>query len=219
MYSCRGMNFYHHPVSTFSLKAHAALLEKEVEFTPVLVKLGDPQAQDEYRKIYPLGKVPVLEQADGHLIPESTIIIEYLDDRYQSGTRLIPEDRELARQVRLHDRLFDLYLNEPRVSLMFEHMKPAGQRDEKRIATWTRRIMVTYDLLESAIADAEWVVGDSFSMADLSAAAGLVYAAKMTPFEGYTGIEAYWSRLVERPSIAKVLEEVWPALDHFMNQK
>lgn len=209
------MKFYHHPISTYSLKAHAALLEKEIEFEAIIVNLGDASAHEEYRQIYPLGKVPVLEQADGHLIPESTIIIEYLNDRYTEGQRLIPEDPELARQVRLHDRQFDLYLNDPRVSLIFENMKPKEKRDEKRIAKWARYIELSHQQLGEAIADKEWIVGEEFTMADLAAAAGLMYAQTAMPFDDYPAVGAYWERLQKRPSIAKVLEETWPAFERF----
>ena len=210
------MKFYHHPISTYSLKAHAALLEKEIEFEAVIVNLGDTVAHDEYRQIYPLGKVPVLEQADGHLIPESTIIIEYLDDRYVEGQRLIPEDPELARQVRLYDRQFDLYLNNPRTSLLFEHRKPPEKRNEKHMAQWSHYVALTHQQLERDITEKEWIVGDDFTMADLAATAGLMYAQTVMPIDDYPAIGAYWNRLQQRPSIAKVLEKTWPAYKAFM---
>lgn len=47
-----------------------ALYEKEVDFTLQLVDLQSDTGRNESRKIYPLGKVPLLVREDGWKIPE-----------------------------------------------------------------------------------------------------------------------------------------------------
>src|ERR1700733_12029766 len=107
------MKLYYFPLSTYSQKVLVALYEKGLDFTPEIVSVMDAAAKAEYKaKVNPLGKVPTLVAANGHKIPESTTIIEYLEDNHESsGTRLIPADRAHARLTRFHDRNFDLYLN------------------------------------------------------------------------------------------------------------
>jgi len=102
------VKLYYNPLSTYSQKTLIALYEKQVAFEPVIVNLMSPEGQAEYEKLYPIGKVPMLVLDDDYKIPESTIIIEYLEGHVQSGTRLIPEGTDAARQVRFMDRMSDL---------------------------------------------------------------------------------------------------------------
>ena len=69
------MKLYYFPLSTYLQKALMAFYEKDVSFSPQLVDLRDETKREEYRKIYPLGKIPLLIRDDGWTIPESTIII------------------------------------------------------------------------------------------------------------------------------------------------
>ncbi|GMQ96224.1 MAG: hypothetical protein BMS9Abin14_750 [Gammaproteobacteria bacterium] len=63
------MKLYYRPISTYAQKAQIAFYEKSVAFTPELVNLMDEAARAAYRKIYPLGKVPlpVLDEAAPYL--------------------------------------------------------------------------------------------------------------------------------------------------------
>jgi glutathione S-transferase len=55
--------------------------------------------------------MPVLrDEARDRTIPESTIIIEYLAQHYPGRSQLVPADADLARQTRLCDRFYDLYV-------------------------------------------------------------------------------------------------------------
>ena len=73
------MKPYFNPISTYSQKVLIVLYEKGIEFEPSIINLMDEDARQKYREIYPMGKIPCLQLDDGHIIPESSIIIEYLD--------------------------------------------------------------------------------------------------------------------------------------------
>lgn len=206
------MKLYYHPLSTFSQKVSIALLEKRAAYTPVLVHPGEPAGRAELAKLTPLGKIPVLVLDDGRKIPESTIIIEYLDSHIAGGTRLIPEDRDLARQTRFHDRLADLYVTEPRGKLYFDAKKPAAERDPAGVAAARQRLDTMYAGLDEHLAQRTWVMGDAFTMADCSLAPALGYLRRLHPFEHHAHLTAYAHRLFERPSVARVLEEAAPFL-------
>lgn len=101
-------------------KALLAFYEKGVSFEPQLVNLMSPEGKAAFEKINPIGKVPFLKPNDAWQVPESTSIIEYLEDKCPGTPRLIPEDREPARFVRFMDRMTDLYYNEPAIEAEFE---------------------------------------------------------------------------------------------------
>ena len=84
------MKLYYYPLSTYCQKVLIALYEKSVDFTPERVSLMDDAERDAYRKIYPLGKIPLLVLDDGHWVPESSIIVEYLDTHFSRRTEAHP---------------------------------------------------------------------------------------------------------------------------------
>jgi glutathione S-transferase len=200
------MHLYSYPVSTYSQKALIALYEKGIRFTPHHVNLADPQARAEYRKLYPLGKVPLLVDED-RTIPESSILIEYIDQRFEAGPRLIPVDAESARRVRFHDRMFDLYLNESALKVFFDGRKPPEKRDPEVVARAQETIDVLYQYMDGHFAKNAWAYGDAFSLADCAAAPPLALLQNQQPFTKYERVTAYWKRLAERPSVARVLAE------------
>src|SRR5215207_7701745 len=105
------LTLYFHPLSSFCWKALIALYENDTPFTPHLVNFGDPAQAAAFRQLWPVGKFPVLRDERSNLtIPESTVIIEYLDRHYPGRTRLLSDDRDTERQIRLTDRIYDLHL-------------------------------------------------------------------------------------------------------------
>lgn len=201
--------------STYSQKAVLAHYEKGVDFTPVQVNLFDPAARAEYKKLYPLGKIPLLT-GDDLFIPESTIIVEYLENEYpNSGTRLIPEDKTAARRARFKDRVFDLYLNNPVSTLFFESQKPADKRSAEADAKARETLDIVYALIDKDLETNSFLSGNTFSIADCAAFAPLFYAQKLHPWAKHRNIAAYFGRVVERPSVKKLLAELLPVLEKY----
>ncbi len=206
------MKLYYYPLSTYCQKVLITLYEKSVDFTPELVFLMDDVARDAYRKIYPLGKIPLLVLDDGRWVPESSIIVEYLDTHFSDGPKLIPDDPDLSRQVRFKDRMYDLYLNDSISTLVFESWKPESERNQELIERSHFRIGVMYDFMEMNLEKQTWTNGEAFTMGDCAAAPPLFYAREMAPFDERPNIADYWKRLQERPSIHRVLDEAAPHL-------
>jgi glutathione S-transferase len=209
------MKLYFHPLSTYSQKTLIALYEKEAKFTPEIVNLFDPEKAAEYRRMYPVGKIPVLVD-DKNFIPESSIIIEYIDGKLDSGPRLIPRDSEHARRTRFHDRTADLYVNDPGATVFFDARKPEGARDPKAVAKAREILDLSFKHLDEHLAKRTWLVGDAFSMADCALAPPLGYLRNTHPFSKYANLTAYWNRVAERPSVRRVLEEARPYLEQLM---
>lgn len=204
------MELYFAYPSTYSLKTLLALYEKGVEFTPKLVNLRDPAERDSYRKLYPLGKIPLLVRDDGRLIPESSIIIEYLEQTFPAEPSLIPTDPDGARQVRFLDRMCDQYLNDPVVSLIFESMKPESQQNQELMEKSSELIGVLYGMLNQQLANRQFVAGDTFTMADCAAIPALYYARSFAEFSIFEHLGSYWERIQDHPSWKRVRKEAGP---------
>ena len=207
------MKLYYHPLSSYSQKVLVALYEKNAEFERVLVELSQPGAREALLKVNRLGKLPVLViEEKSWRVPESTIIVEYLEQHFKGGSKLIPDDPELARQVRFRDRIFDSYVMEPMLKIFFDRRRPEGQHDPFGVKQAHDRLDQTLGLLDDVLGKSTWAFGDSFTLADCAAAPALNYTSMLHPLDRYKNVVAYLGRLRERPSFARVLEELAPHL-------
>src|SRR5262249_51773287 len=159
--------------------------------TPELVFQLTPKQRAEKLKRYPLGKIPVLELDDGQLIPESTIIIEYLDAYFTTGTRLISDDRDQARVTRYYDRFADLYVNRPLRQIYDEMSRVEAQRDQAAITRATHRLDTAYAMLDERLSGCEWLAGREYSMADCSLTPCLGFLRQYHPYAKWKHLGAY----------------------------
>ena len=127
------LTLHFHPLASYCWKALIALYENDIPFTPNLVDLGNPAERAALVKLWGIGKFPVLrDDARNETVPESSIIIEYLDRHYRGPTRFIPDDAGLALQTRLRDRFYDLYVHLPMQKIMGDRLRPVGQDGSAR---------------------------------------------------------------------------------------
>ncbi len=212
------MQLYYIPMSTYSQKAVIALHEKGIEFEPKFVNLMDADANAAYRELYPVGKVPLLIPKPDYMVPESTSIIEYLEDHYpDQGTQLIPRERHAARKVRFTDRMVDLYMLNHSGFLFFQSRKPEAERDHDRVADAKRQLDIALGYMDKQLAGQPWAGGEEFSMADCAALPALGLARVSHPFEQFTNVATYFERGSARPSVKKAFDEGAPMLAQFMS--
>lgn len=201
-----------HPLSSYCHKALIALYENGTPFEHRVVNLMDPAEAAAFRKLWPCGQFPVL-QDDGRVIPESSIIIEYLDRHHPGKTRFIPEDAERAREVRAKDRFYDLHLHVHMhmQKIVGDRLRPEGRKDAHGVDHARSKIDVALGMIDAEMAGRTWAVGESFSLADCSAGPPLFYIDRMFPLaDRYKNAAAYLKRLTERPSYARALAEAQP---------
>lgn len=200
-----------HPLSSFCWKALTALYENDTPFTPNMVNLGDPDERAALLKLWPICRFPVLEdKARGEVVPESSIIIEYLDRYYPGRTRFIPEQADRALQTRLRDRFYDLYLHLPMQKIVGDRLRPADKKDPHGVAEARAQLRASYAIIERQMTDGTWAMGSDFSLADCSAVPSLYYGDKVEPTGEFKNVSAYLDRLQARPSFARVLREAEP---------
>jgi glutathione S-transferase len=211
------LELHFHPLSSFSQKVLIALYENDTPFEPRIVQFGDDASRHEFVELWPIGKIPVLkDETRDRMVPETSIIIEYLDQHYPGSTCFIPTDPDLARQMRLRDRFFDLYVNVPMQKIVGDRLRAEGQHDPFGVDEARRLLSTALELVDGAMASKDWAAGADFSMADCAAAPALWYANEVQPFaEKHASAHAYLQRLMARTSFARALREAEPYLAYF----
>jgi glutathione S-transferase len=211
------LKLYFHPLSSFCHKVLIALYENNTAFEPKIVNFSDEASAAEFKAIWPVAKIPVLrDEKDDRTVPESSIIIEYLDRHYPGGTRFLPEDPDLARQTRMRDRFYDLYVHVPMQKLVGDKIRPDDRKDPFGVEEARKMLETTLGMIDRDLAAKTWAMGDRFTLADCAAGPPLFYINKMIPLgDRYKHADAYLRRVMQRPSYARALREAEPYMKFF----
>lgn len=206
------LELFVHPFSSYSWKALIPLWADGTQFTYRNVDPGDPSGMSDLKKVWPIGKFPVLVD-DGEVIPEATCIIEHLQARHPGTNIWIPAGEE-GRRVRLLDRFFDLHIQGNMQPSVNHAIWPDGEG--LAAARGREALDVAYDWLEANLTEDGWAVGDLFSLADCAAAPALFYADWVRPIgEGRPRLAAYRRRLLAHPAVSRAVEEARPYRHYF----
>lgn len=210
------LHLYSHPLASFCHKVLIALYENGTPFQAHLVDLGDPGGKAEFLDLWPVGKMPVLrDEARGRTVPETSIIIEYLQQHYPGPRALLPADADARLDVRLWDRFFDLYVHTPMQRIVLEELRDPNEKDPRGVADARATLATAYAMIERR-APREWICGDAFALADCAAAPALFYAAIVAPFAPeHTHLDGYYQRLMARASVRRTLAEARPYFPMF----
>jgi glutathione S-transferase len=202
------LTLYYHPLSSFCHKVLVALYEHGIEFEKRIIDLSSESDRAELQALWPLCKFPVIRDHQRQRdVPESSVIIEYLDRFHDGEHLLVPADWDSALEVRLWDRFFDLYVQVPMQQIVADRLY-ASHGDLTK-----QRTMLTsaYGMLDRQLAGRTWIASKDFSMADCAAAPALFYASTLVPFlEECRHLNAYFERLTNRPSFRRVIDEARP---------
>ena len=215
------LTLHFHPLASYCHKVLIALYENDTPFTPNRVDLSSASERAALLKLWPIGKFPVLvDDARNQTLPESTVIIEYLDRHYPGATRFIPGDADRAWQTRLRDRFYDLYVHEPMQKIVGDRLRPEGNKDPHGVEEARARLRTSFAMIDQEMATRKWAIGEEFSVADCAAAPALFFANEVMPFgEGHENVAAYLGRLKARPSYARVLKEAEPYFAMFPREE
>jgi glutathione S-transferase len=200
------LELFGHPFSSYTWKALIALYETDTPFTFRNIAGNEhPENEAAFLAHWPVGKFPLLVE-DGVPIMESSIIIEHV------APAMVPDDRDLAREVRLLDRIFDNHVMSPMQAIVAEHLPFITQTpDETRLARAREALDKIYPWLDARLAGRRWAAGDEFTLADCSGAPALFYADWAHPIsEESATLRTYRARVLARPSVARVVDEARP---------
>ena len=199
------LQLYAHPFSSYCQKALIAFYENDIPFEMRLLDGGE--ASTELAALWSLKKFPVLVDGE-HTVLEASIIVEHLGLYHPGPVQLIPQDPRAALEVRMMDRVFDNYVGTPQQAVVANALRAPEDRDPVGVAAARSTLETAYAWLDKRMADREWAVGDSFSLADCAAAPHLFYADwthRIDP--AFKNVHAYRGRLLARPSFARAVDE------------
>lgn len=198
---------YEHPFAAYCWKPLIALYERGVPFERHFV--GGEADRAELAELWPPASIPVLhDEATGLTVPESTPIVEYAD-AIGEAPPLVPAEPAAALQVRLWDRVLDGQVMTPMQKIVGDNLRPQGKRDEHGVDEAHAALDAAYEMLDGRLADGGWVGGSRFSLADCAAAPALHYAHVVHRWDEnrLAGLTRYFSELMARPSVARVVDE------------
>lgn len=208
------LTLHMHPLASYCWKVLVALYECDIPFRSIQIN-GLPADDTAYVDLWPIAKMPLLQDGD-RVVPESSIIIEYLDAHHPGAVRLIPTDADAAREVRLWDRFFDLYVHAPMQKIVSDRLRSDDTKDAFGVAEARATLDTAYAMLDRRMAAQDWIAGDAFSMADCAAMPPLFYVEAIHPYRAaHPALAAYFERLLLRSSVQRVIREAQPWLRYF----
>jgi stringent starvation protein A len=177
----------------YCARVRIVFAEKDVEYESIEIDLAARPAWI-YEK-NSTGRVPVIEE-DGWLLPESAVIMEFLEERYPEPPLLAadPADRALARLwIFRHDDFTRPYY--------------ALRRGEDDAAA-----LLDFELgkLDAALAQRLWLGGAEYGLSDIAYVPWVLRARDVlgVSLDAFPAVAAWLERLVERPSIAMEVEVI-----------
>lgn len=205
------LTLYHHPFSSFCQKALIALYENGTAFTSKVIDLSDANSRAELQRLWPFAKFPVLrDDSRGVTVPESSLIVDYLDQHYPGPTTFVPADADAALRVHMLDRIIDSHLLLTVGKIVTDHFRSENRHDPDGVEQAKSAILTAYAFLETELPKSGWAVGEGFTLADCAAAPALFYSNIVVPFGAHRNLAAYYQRLLTRPSFQRAIEGARP---------
>ena len=206
---------YEHPLSPFAQKVKIALREKGIAFEPRLPDLFGGGDAD-FTAANPRREVPALVDGDVAVF-DSTIILEYLEDRFPAPPLLPPTAAQRAR-VRMLEELCDTYYEAINWAV-FEvraFQRATGPLADQLLARAAEQVVGVNAYLDRQLGAQPFFNGERFGWGDLSVIP-LVHAAALSghaPDDG-SRLAAWLERARSQPSVAQTFAEALQSLDGF----
>jgi glutathione S-transferase len=196
---------YEHPLSPYAQKVKISLDEKGVPYEAKMPSaIGSGQPDLEFLKANPRGEVPALID-DGFAVFDSTIILEYVEDKWPSPP-MLPAGAQARSVARTIEEVMDTFF-EPITWGMGEirwFKRAEGERARTIEAHAAKQARGTYAWLERHLGDKPWFNGESFGWGDLSVVPYLngAVGSGFAPDRG-SKLSAWLERANARPSVQK----------------
>jgi RNA polymerase-associated protein len=204
------MILYDHPLSSYSQKVKIAMREKGIAFERTLPDaFGTGRRDTEFAAVNPRNEVPVLLPDGKTPIFESTVILEYIEERWPEP-RLLPADPLARAHARMTEEVCDTQyeaVNWGFGELVWFHraegplaarLKAAAVRHTETLQTW----------LTDRLGEADWFGGDGFGWADAAVAPmvnrSVYYGLGPDPS---SSLGRWHARLRQRPAVAETFAE------------
>jgi len=179
----------------YAARARITLAEKGLPYEAVEIDLDDRPAWL-YEK-NPLGRVPVYEEEGGLILPESRVIMEYLEERYPEPA-LLPADPAERALTRLWLERFGARLGDAYYLLRRDAEGARAELDDRLAA------------IDATLEGHAYLSGREYGLADIAYIPWVLRAQERLEVEldGFPALTAWVERLSERPAIAAERELV-----------
>jgi glutathione S-transferase len=199
-------------LSPFVRKVRVVLAEKQVPYE--LVQANPFEKSPTFLKLSPLGRIPALEDEQGRSLADSSVIAEYLEERFPEPP-LFPRDPYERARVRWFDEYADGGMGPSLTGKVFfqrvinaKLMRNAP--DERIIANGLAEVPTYFGYLECELGTGEFLVADRLTLADVSVTSQLVnlsHAGVAIDAAAYPALAHLYARVTERPSMAPLIAQ------------
>lgn len=190
------LQFYYNRRSPIARRVWLTLLEKNIPFESVILKLDDDQFQPEFLEINPFHHIPVIVD-DGFTVLESLAILDYLESKYPTPALLPTESQALA-TVRMVQMVTTNELFPKMISLIYENpnspkFTQAKQRVEKILKFFTE-----------ILGNRNFFAGEQLSFAEIVAGSIVPGLPNLgIPLDHYPKLHDWSENLMQRPAWQK----------------
>lgn len=210
-------------LSPFVRKVCVVMAEKGIDFTVENVNPFAPPP--EFLAISPLKRIPVLrdtDQPEPNTLSDSSVICDYIEHKFPNPP-LYPKDPFLRARALWYEEYADSILAQTiGPGLFFQRVvkKMMKQQPDETLcaATMTEKLPPLFDYLEKEIGDRQYLVGDAFTIADVTVGTMLVnfeHAGETVDAKRWPKLAAYGHRIHARPSFKGLIEKERPLVQRF----
>ena len=203
---------FHQWLSPFCRTVRLVLAEKKLEFALEIEKVWE--RHEAFLALNPAGEVPVLLEADGTPFAGTVAICEYLDERHCEPPLLPAEPAARAEVRRLfgwfNGRMWREVTRNLVEEKIYRKFMDGGGPDSAAIRAGTANIHYHLDYIAYLTEARNWLAGDQFSLADISAAAQLSCLDYLdnVPWAAHEPAKDWYARIKSRPSFRPLLADV-----------
>jgi glutathione S-transferase len=177
------LKFYYSRLSVNARRVSVTLLEKNLEFEPILMKLNGDQFQADFLQLNPFHHIPVLVDDDFSVF-ESLAILDYLESKYPEPSFMPTEAKDIAK-VRTIELVTVNELPPASIILMKDMLEV--EVESKQIEKAKQTMAITLQYFENNLDENKpYFLGDRFTYADIVAGT----AVASIPFLGIS-LEPY----------------------------
>ncbi|HLP88384.1 MAG TPA: glutathione S-transferase family protein [Nostocaceae cyanobacterium] len=186
------LKFYYNPLSPNARRVWITLLEKGIEFEPIILNLDGDQLQPEFLAINPFHHIPTLVD-DGFKLVESLAIMDYLESKYPTPSLLPKNPQELAK-VRMVQLVNYNELFPQMVTLICE------DEDSPQIPIAKQKIDIVFKFFTEILGDSPYFGTDTLTLGDIDVGIGITTLEHLgITLNNYPKIQAWSERLKQRP--------------------
>ncbi len=195
------LKFYYSRLSINARRVWVTLLEKNLEFEPVMLKLNGDQFQPDFLQINPFHHIPVLVDNEFKIF-ESLAILDYLEAKYPSPS-FMPTDAQDIAKVRMLELVTVNELPPASIVLMKEMLDVTVE--EQKIEQAKQTMATTLQYFEANLSDDQpYFLGEQLTYADIVVGTAVAAIPNLgISLEPYPKITKWLENLNQRPSWQK----------------